>query len=98
MKESANTCVRWLIIAPISYIVGFIIFTRPLIGDFHRILNQSGIGNELRISYLASLAVLLVGIIGAFLCHMKKELKIAGITMFILGSLLIPAVLAIVKY
>lgn len=98
MTEAKNTFARWLIIAPVSYLIGFVIFTRPFVGDFHRILNQSGIGKELRVAYLIALGVLSVGTVWAFLVQSGIEIKILGLTALLIGLLLIPAVLAIVEY
>jgi len=75
-----------------------VFFTRLFVGDFHRILNQSGIGKELRVAYLIALVVLLVGIVWAFLAQAGIEMKILGLTALLIGLLLIPAVLAIVEY
>jgi hypothetical protein len=98
MTEAKNTFARWLIIAPVSYLVGFVIFTRLFVGDFHRILNQSGIGKELRVAYLIALGVLLVGTVWSFFARAGIEIKILGLTILLIGLLLIPAVLAVVKY
>jgi hypothetical protein len=93
--EPNSVFARWLTIAPVSYLIGFVLLTQLISGDFHETLNQSGIGKELRVSYLVALGVLSVGTAWAFFTRARIKIKILGLTTLIAGILLIPALLIV---
>ena len=97
LEETGSPFARWLIIVSVSYLVGFTLLTRLISSDYNRILSESGMDKELRISYLVGLAVLTVGTIWSYRVYARNEIKILGVTTLILGVLLIPAVFFIKK-